>query len=474
MRKKLYYATALVVFALAVLIFLSATIYNAAKPSVTAEMPFRGYIEHFEIATGVAQRSFGDEFWLHSRVSGWIDSIFIEEGDTIYQGQILIGMDFRDSVQEIQLRIQNVEAEFRDAMDNLSIERARIRAETRITNLSIQRIQSRLEEMHYYEHSPDTGLVFAIIQNEDDIYRAYVLMTQLKSLFEAGVVAQIEVTTAETNLNDLILHGEYLQRQQENQSEYFYRQQANQIIDLERQVETFRNTLDINQLDMQSFTVAERTLRQNTETILSAYNAILNTFDEFREMKAPVSGIVTNINVKRGQYISDNQLIIEIGIAPSIFVLSEVTLDNTFVYPGDTTRLHNAFRSIEGTVISITPEERGRIVRISIDSEDLIPGETFTVHYEKTSTYSAILVPNAAVGRDGQGHFINVVRRRSGILGNEFYSRRVRVLIGESDAHNTEIVQGITMFEPVIILSDRPFDENQSIRLRNEVDFFGG
>ena len=85
---------------------------------------------------------------------------------------------------------------------------------------------------------------------------------------------------------------------------------------------------------------------------------------------------------------------------------------------------------------------------------------------------SFILVPNGAVNRDNDGYFLNQIRRRQGILGTEFYTIRQDIFIGGSDSTHTAVIRGIQTFEPIAVLSDRPFTHGQTIRLQNEGDLF--
>jgi multidrug efflux pump subunit AcrA (membrane-fusion protein) len=129
---------------------------------------------------------------------------------------------------------------------------------------------------------------------------------------------------------------------------------------------------------------------------------------------------------------------------------------------------------LDGVVTVVNPHEGAKRLTIEFveSSDNLAAGETFTIQFEERSSENFILVPNSAVNRDGDGYFLNQVRRRQGMLGTEYYTEKLRVYIGDSDTENTAIIRGITFFEPIALASDKPFAERESIRLRNESDFF--
>ena len=85
---------------------------------------------------------------------------------------------------------------------------------------------------------------------------------------------------------------------------------------------------------------------------------------------------------------------------------------------------------------------------------------------------AAILVPNGAVNMDSDGYFVYYIKKRRGILGDEYYADRITVYVGDSDNENTIITRGITFFEPMVLLADKPLSNGDTIKVKNEGDFF--
>jgi hypothetical protein len=123
-------------------------------------------------------------------------------------------------------------------------------------------------------------------------------------------------------------------------------------------------------------------------------------------------------------------------------------------------------------VLRINPDERGKTVAIALVSEEVTAGETFSITFEKVSATTYTLVPNSALNQDNDGYFLYQVKRRSGMLGREYYLERQSVYIGDSDSKNTVIVRGVTFFEPVVLTSDKAVSVGDVVTLTNVGDFF--
>jgi hypothetical protein len=107
-----------------------------------------------------------------------------------------------------------------------------------------------------------------------------------------------------------------------------------------------------------------------------------------------------------------------------------------------------------------------------VRSGDISEGETFEITFEKTSASSFTLVPTASVNQDSDGYFLCRIKRRKGVMGEEYYVERLNVFLGDADYQNTAVVRGITFFEPVVLTSDKPLSAGLPVVLKNPGDFF--
>jgi len=115
---------------------------------------------------------------------------------------------------------------------------------------------------------------------------------------------------------------------------------------------------------------------------------------------------------------------------------------------------------------------QGKAVTISISSNEVSDGETFDVTFEKNSAASFVLVPNSAVNQDNNGYFLYQIKRRKGIMGNEYYLARLNIFIGDSDRQNTAVLRGLTFFDPIVLVGGKGLSDGVTVSLKNPEDFF--
>jgi hypothetical protein len=198
----------------------------------------------------------------------------------------------------------------------------------------------------------------------------------------------------------------------------------------------------------------------------------LTDYRNYAVIRAPADGVVISLDVEKGKFINENAAMVSVGVGSVFFIDCPVSKDNNFVTSGDTVQLSNTSHVLTGTVARITPNAGGKTARIIVDSAELSAGETFEVQFEKRSFTLFTLVPNAALHQDNDGYFVYQIKRRKGILGEEYYVDRLNVYTGDGDYQNTVIIRGITFFEPLASVSDKPLTAGDRIFLKNLGDFF--
>ncbi|MCL2405808.1 MAG: HlyD family secretion protein [Defluviitaleaceae bacterium] len=470
---------------LLIFIFMSGAIYNFNKPTITAALPTRGHINHREVTSGIVR--YAETAELYTELAGWVSKILAREGDSIATGQPIIEMDFRTSPTEVYEQIENLRtqiqtaiAEIAEQINGLSIERQSAAIELEKIDADINETLHQMAEHQNEIFRPTTVTHFDIQQGYDEIADALRYLNQTTALYEAGIATRQELTSAESALTNLETTQEQLHIQYQQSLHDWQTSHADSLRNLENQLEAHQRARRTRNLNTENILLREETMRRehanrlaNYERRIAEYKRKLEGY-EHTTILSPAEGIVTDLHVNQGQHISANQLLAGIGLIQYFVVEGEIPLSNNFVTAGDVARLRNAQGAMEGVVTQVIPQEHAKKVVIAIDTSTraVTAGETFTITFEESGSDSVVLVPNSAIGRDGDGYFIKQVRRRRGILGQEFYTRRHSVIVGDSDDQYTAIIQGITFFEPIVAVSDRAFSIGQSIRIRNEDDFF--
>lgn len=168
---------------------------------------------------------------------------------------------------------------------------------------------------------------------------------------------------------------------------------------------------------------------------------------------SPASGIVTEINVSEGQYVSEGGMLYRIEDVSNLWIEAEL-------YPGETSLVKTGDKvtvrvsgddneTMQATVNFLSPEYRSNsqitIMRASLENKSLRyrPGQQVQVILTHSSK-EAIAIPTDAVIRDGKGSHIY---RQAG--NNTF--RPVMVKTGVESFDQVEITEGINEGDTVAI-----------------------
>ena len=227
------------------------------------------------------------------------------------------------------------------------------------------------------------------------------------------------------------------------------------------EADDIEQSIALKQIDLEN-------LKLSRETILD----VLADYRDNAVIRSPADGVILELSAERGKFFQENALLASIGVGKEFTVECTISLDNNFVNPGDTCELSNANHVLKGDVRRVRPSANGKTITISITSEKVSDGETFSVTFEKTSSSSFTLVPNNAINQDNDGYFLYQIKRRRGIMGEEYYLERLNIFIGDSDRQNTAVIRGITFFEPVVLFSNKALDAGVTVSLKNPEDFF--
>ncbi|MDR2135320.1 MAG: HlyD family efflux transporter periplasmic adaptor subunit [Treponema sp.] len=399
--------------ALAILLFFSKTVYTYNLPQVSGVKPFRGSLSMLETASGSARRAKTEN--LYAKAAGAAGEVFVQEGDRVEAGQALLRMDFDLAAARRKLE---------ETLNNTA----------KLEN-DIQNTQARLEGLRnaLAGRSPLRGQAGGARLDIDKARRA---MENAKLSLELGAVSANAALEAETAFKALLLA-------------------------YEAEADNLEFALVSKRLDLANLRLAGETAAETLA--LYRANAVI---------RSPADGIVTALNAEPGRYVAENALLASIGTGREFTVECTVSRDNNFISAADPCELSNSERSLAGTVARVKPSDQGKTVSVSIVSDEVSEGESFDISFEKTGASAFTLVPSAAVNQDGDGYFLYRIKRRKGLMGEEYYVERLDVAPGDSDYRNTAIIRGITFFEPIVLSSDRMLSEGIPVFLTNPEDFF--
>jgi multidrug efflux pump subunit AcrA (membrane-fusion protein) len=498
---------------LAVLVFFSKTVYNYNLPFVTAAAPVGGKLSKLETSKGVA--NWARTIDVYSEAAGIVAEILAEEGDRVAKGQEIIKMSFDEDDALDKLASLNVTREryeldlenFNVKRDNLNRKISELKSDD-VSDFELTQLAYEIEkaETDYAELERERDVKIAELADDNGYKLAKSLLDAQKAeedlnkqqvLLNAGVISQNDYDQSKKNFETLQSAYEDLKRtnaQSETDNAEKYKSELEtalyNIESKKRQYENLAaNAAKSNQKSQESvqsqlndyaFELAtlERDVKskeldlKNLDIEEAALKKTLETFSSNLTITAPEDGTVIFIGVNKGQFVNENFLALSFGAGNEFIIECNISLDNNFTAIGDEVELSNAERYLKGAVTKVTPTEGVKKTTVAITSEELSAGETFDLKFEKRSAKSYTLVPNGAVNQDSEGYFLYQIKRRDGILGKEFYAAKQRIYIGDSDTEYTEIIGGVDFFEPIALSSDKTFSEGDTIKLKNEADFF--
>ncbi len=391
-------------------LFLSKTIYSFNMPQITATIPFNGKLNKTETANGIA--NWAEKESVCIEVAGKVEEVLVKEGETVYKGQELV-----------RLSVNNDEM---NKIKELKIARAKLDLDIENINIKIGKANADLTALK--------------TEQAQEIKKAQDNYDRMNSLYQAGAIAQVEWETAEYNLKSTIDKYNKL------------------VADLKNLMLTYNQDIKGKQLDL-----------KNNDVQLARYNDILSTNGN---IKAETAGIVGEIAINKGDIVTANQSVMTIGIGENFTIECSIPLENSFVAVGDTCKLTNSSHSFDGIVDKILSDEKTKAVSITVSDGNITPNESFSITFSKEGKQTEKLVPNGAIQQDSSGYFLYKISSRKGVLGDEYYTEKLPIYIGDSDNTNTVILNDIGFFEPVVLSSNKPFSEGDTIVLKNGGDFF--
>lgn len=193
------------------------------------------------------------------------------------------------------------------------------------------------------------------------------------------------------------------------------------------------------------------------------------------EVKAPISGLITSVNVKSGVETPSDGIVFTMqpegkGYTMSFSVTNQQA---TRVSVGDQAELVNAWRydDVQVTLASIKPDPNnpGQSKQLTFDvtGEGVIAGQSLNVSVGQKSANYDMTVPNSAIREDNNGKFILVITSKSSPIGTRYFATRVDVEVLASDDTKSAISGAVESYAYVITTSTKPVEAGKQVRLAN-------
>lgn len=193
------------------------------------------------------------------------------------------------------------------------------------------------------------------------------------------------------------------------------------------------------------------------------------------EVTAPISGLITSVNVKSGLETPTDGIVFTMQPEGKGYTMSfSVTNQQAQrLSVGDQAELVNAWRydDINVVISSIKPDPnnpgQSKLVTFDVSGESVVAGQTLSVSVGQKSANYDMTVPNSAIREDSNGKFILIVESKSSPIGTRYFATRVDVEVLASDDTRSAISGALYGYEYAITTSTKPVEAGKQVRLAN-------
>lgn len=245
---------------------------------------------------------------------------------------------------------------------------------------------------------------------------------------------------------------------------------------LEEQKENYNNLVK-NIGDAYGLSSAQQAIEDAQKEVNKAQEAVDKLMADAMgsEITAPISGIITAVNVKSGLETPSDGIVFTMqpegkGYTMSFSVTNQQA---TRLSVGDQAELVNSWRydDIQVTLASIKPDPnnpgQNKLLTFDVSGESVIAGQSLSVSVGQKSANYDMTVPNSAIREDSNGKFILVINSKSSPIGTRYFASRVDVEVLASDDTRSAISGGIEYYAYVITTSTKPVEAGKQVRLAN-------
>lgn len=193
------------------------------------------------------------------------------------------------------------------------------------------------------------------------------------------------------------------------------------------------------------------------------------------EVTAPISGLITSVNVKSGVETPSDGIVFTMQPEGKGYTMSFTVTNQqaTRLSVGDQAELVNSWRydDIQVTLASIKPDPnnpgQNKLLTFDVTGESVIAGQSLNVSVGQKSANYDYTVPNSAIREDNNGKFILIITSKSSPIGTRYFASRVDVEVLASDDTKSAISGAIESYAYVITTSTKPVEAGKQVRLAN-------
>lgn len=338
-----------------------------------------------------------EQIELRPAIKGVIADVYFDEGTQIEKDQLLMRLDPEEHEHRVEiarLNLSTAEANLVAVKSSGTSSLERLQDDVAVAQTQLTSAQERLNRMEksvLSQQAIDVEALGVQLANARDRWESF------RTLVGEGALSQVQLQEAENTFTKL--QREFLTAQQGSLSAQNAIDDSRSTVVRRRQELQQREQALARAVELEAVRLEKAELTvDNRKTLLSEAVRTL----EQTEIRASTAGLLSEVNVDRGEFIhpgsSKPAMVIAQDLAFQAYV-DQARLNHVQVGDRATVRLvAYAGQTFEGTVTRINP---------AIETEDFIPGR---VGIDRQYTYSVwITIPNLELspGLQGYAHLVN-------------------------------------------------------------------
>ncbi len=207
-----------------------------------------------------------------------------------------------------------------------------------------------------------------------------------------------------------------------------------------------------------------QSLTENIQNIKKSLSLVRERLENLK-IKAPVDGLLGNIEAQIGQSISQGERIGQI-ITPELKV--EAKVDEHYVeriHAGLSASFERDGKKYDMRMTKVYPEVQNGQFRtdlhfVSGRPANIRSGQTYHLDLQLGSPVRAVIIPRGSFCQSGGGEYVYVVDKE------EKEARRRRIRLGRQNPLHCEVLEGLKPGEKIIISGYDLFGKNERLNLR--------
>jgi RND family efflux transporter MFP subunit len=201
----------------------------------------------------------------------------------------------------------------------------------------------------------------------------------------------------------------------------------------------------------------------NLKTQLSLSQKNMSRLNQVNIIKAPFTGIVTEIQTEKGNEVQPGNILFSMAKSSEVeveFYVSGKEINSLSI--GDKAKLKVNNQSVEGKIskksIQIDPKKRAFKITASFATNTIqFAGGHVQIEILKENQSPQIWIPSKALRNSGSTHFV--------FLNQKGKSKRQKVRIGKQTINQVQIKSGLQEGDRLIIEGTEKLEENMALRI---------